>query len=531
MLDPAAAALLRSDCYIDGAWVGADRRFAVDDPATGETLAKVPDLGDDAVARAVDPAARAFPAWGARRAYHRYPCLAGLAARLPAETQRPHPHRRPPAPPPPPPAAARAFPAWRARSAYDRSACLAGMAARMRADEAGLAQLMTAENGKPLSESVGEVRYAASFLEWFAGEALRIYGETIPATRADQRIVVTREPIGPAALITPWNFPAAMLTRKLGPALAVGCTVVAKPAEETPLTTLALAAMAEAAGVPPGVFNVVTGDGARVGGRLVGDRRIRKVSFTGSTEVGRIIGRQCADGPKRVSLELGGNAPFLVFADADLDAAIAGALVAKYRNTGQSCVAANRFLIERAIGDEFTRRIAEASAKLVVGDGRAPGAQIGPLINGDAVAKVRRLCRDAIDRGARLVHGTIPIRDQDRLVAPIVIADVTGDMAIWHEEIFGPVVAIGGFDGEADAIERANDTDAGLVAYVWTRDGARQARVVAALEAGMVGVNEGLVSTAQAPFGGVKASGLGREGSRHGIDDYVDLKYVMQRIG
>ena len=473
---------LRSDCYVDGRWVGTDARFDVRDPSTDELLARVPDLPDAEVDRALE-------------------------------------------------AAARALPAWRDRSAYDRAAILAAMAARMKADERGLAQLCTAENGKPLSESQAEIRYAASFLDWFAGEAVRVYGETIPATRADQRITVTRAPVGPCALVTPWNFPAAMLTRKLGPALAVGCTVVCKPAEETPLTALALAAIAEAAGVPPGVLNVVTGDAARVGGRIVADARIRKVSFTGSTEVGRIIARACADAPKRVSLELGGNAPFVVFADADLDAAIAGALVAKYRNSGQSCVAANRFLVERAIADDFTARIARASAELVTGDGRAPGAQVGPLIDLRAVAKVRRLVADAIARGARLVQGAPPEPDR-RLVAPIVLDGVTRDMAIWREEIFGPVVAIAAFEdgGEAQAVALANDTDAGLVAYVWTRDLARAARVTAALEVGMVGVNEGLVSTAQAPFGGVKASGQGREGSRHGLDDYTELKYVMQRI-
>jgi succinate-semialdehyde dehydrogenase/glutarate-semialdehyde dehydrogenase len=480
MLDPAAAALLRTDCFVDGRWLPADARFDVRDPSTGELLGRVPDLPDADVDRALE-------------------------------------------------AAARALPAWRDRSAYDRAAVLQAIAARMKADERGLAQLITAENGKPLSEAIAEVRYAASFLDWFAGEAVRVYGETIPATRADQRITVTRGPIGPCALVTPWNFPAAMLTRKLGPALAVGCTVVCKPAEETPLTALALAAMAEAAGAPPGVVNVVTGDAARVGGRIVADPRIRKVSFTGSTEVGRIIARACADAPKRVSLELGGNAPFVVFADADLDATIAGALVAKYRNSGQSCVAANRFVVERAIADELAQRIARASEALVVADGRAPGAQIAPLIDGRAVAKVRRLVADAIARGARPVLGSPPEPDR-RLVAPIVLDGVTREMAIWREEIFGPVVAIARADDEAAAIAMANDTDAGLVAYVWTRDLARAARVTAALEVGMVGVNEGLVSTAQAPFGGIKASGQGREGSRHGLDDYTELKYVMQRL-
>jgi succinate-semialdehyde dehydrogenase/glutarate-semialdehyde dehydrogenase len=479
-LDPAARALVRSDCYIDGAWRASAARFAVRDPATDEVLADVPDLGPAAIDDAVA-------------------------------------------------AAARAWPAWRARSAYDRAAVLSGLAARMRAEQRALAALITAENGKPLAEAAGEVAYAASFLEWFAGEAVRVYGETIPATAAGQRIEVSRAPVGPCALITPWNFPAAMLTRKLGAALAVGCTVVCKPAEATPLTALALAGFAHDLGVPAGVINVVTGDGPRIGGQLVAAPGIRKVSFTGSTAVGRSIARACADGPRRVSLELGGNAPFVILDDADLDRALAGALVAKFRNAGQSCVAANRFIVARALGPAFTDRIAAAAAALIVADGRTPGAQLGPLIDRRAVAKVRRLVEDALARGARLVTGAVPAEGA-RFVAPIVLADVGPEMAVWREEIFGPVVAIRACADDDDAIAQANDTDAGLVGYVFGRDAARLRRVTAALEVGMVGVNEGLVSTAQAPFGGIKASGLGREGSRHGLDDYTDLKYVLERV-
>jgi succinate-semialdehyde dehydrogenase/glutarate-semialdehyde dehydrogenase len=405
------------------------------------------------------------------------------------------------------------------------------MAARMLADEARLAALCTAENGKPLTESAAEVRYAASFLEWFAAEGQRAYGETIPATSAAQRITVQREPIGPCALITPWNFPYAMLTRKLGPALAAGCTVVAKPAEQTPLGALALAAIAEEVGVPAGVFNVVpAADGARVGGTLIADPAIRKVSFTGSTEVGRIILRAAAADIKRVSLELGGNAPFLVFADADLEAAVAGALVAKFRNAGQTCVAANRFLVEAPIAAAFTARLVDAVRGLRAGRGAEPGVAIGPLIDDAAVAKVRGLVDDALAHGATLACGAAPT-GPGRVVAPIVLSGVTSAMALWHEEIFGPIVAIREVADEAEALALANDTAAGLVGYAYTRDAGRQLRIAEGLEVGMVGINEGLVSTAQAPFGGVKQSGLGREGSRHGLDDYTQLKYVASRVG
>jgi succinate-semialdehyde dehydrogenase/glutarate-semialdehyde dehydrogenase len=477
----AAAAWPPRDAYIDGAWRGSSARFAVRDPFDGALVAEVADSDDALVDEAVA-------------------------------------------------AAVRAFPAWRARAAGERGAMLAAMARAMLADEARLAELCVRENGKSMRDAIGEVKYAASFLHWFAGEAERLYGETIPGTSAAQRMVVVREPVGPCALITPWNFPYAMLTRKLGAALAAGCTVACKPAEQTPLGALAIAAIAHDAGVPRGVVNIVpAADGARAGGRLCAARAIRKISFTGSTEVGMKIARDAAGDLKRVSLELGGNAPFVVLADADLDAAVAGALVAKFRNTGQTCVAANRFVIEQPVAAEFQKRLVTAVAALKLGRGSEPGVELGPLIDDDAVAKVTRLVRDAIARGARVVHGAAP-DGKTRLVAPVVLADVTPEMQLWREEIFGPVIALRTARDEADAYALANDTDAGLIAYVYTRDGARQARAADALQAGMIGVNEGLVSAAQAPFGGVKHSGIGREGSRHGIEDYTSLKYVATRI-
>jgi succinate-semialdehyde dehydrogenase/glutarate-semialdehyde dehydrogenase len=472
---------MQTDAYIDGRFVPGANRFAVRDPFDDEVIAEVTDCDDAAIDAAVAAAARAFPPW-----------------------------RDTPAP--------------------ARGAILAGIASRMHADERVLAALCTRENGKPLSESVAEVRYAAAFLSWFAGEAERIYGETIPSARADQRLVVIREPVGPCALITPWNFPYAMLTRKLGAALAAGCSVVCKPAEQTPLSALALAEIAQDAGVPPGVVNVVpAANGARAGTRLMAARAIRKISFTGSTEVGRLVIRASAETIKRVSLELGGNAPFVVLADADLHAAVAGALVAKFRNTGQSCVAANRFIVEAPVGDAFTAAFTAAISKLRVGRGSEPNVDIGPVIDDAAARKVARLAADAIGHGARVVHGTPP-DGTSRLIAPLVLAGVTREMQLWREEIFGPLVAICTARDEADAFALANDTDCGLVAYVFTRDAARQARATGALQAGMVGVNEGLVSMAQAPFGGVKQSGYGREGSRHGLDDYLSYKYVATRV-
>lgn len=469
------------DAFIDGTWHGGPTRFAVRDPFDDSVIAEVTDCDDNAIDAAVA-------------------------------------------------AAARAFKTWRLRPGPERGKLLRQLGERMLADERRLADLCTRENGKALKESIAEVRYAASFLTWFAGEAERVYGETIPATNTGQRLTAIREPVGPCALITPWNFPYAMLTRKLGAALAAGCTVVAKPAEATPLGTLALAQLAEQIGLPAGVFNVVTSsNAARAGGRLLAAPAIRKISFTGSTEVGRLIMKNAADDLKRVSLELGGNAPFVVLADADLDAAVAGALVAKFRNTGQTCVAANRFIVEAPVADAFTQKLVGKIAKLVTGRGSDPATDIGPLIDDDAVAKVTRLVDDALARGATLLHGTRPT-GTSRLVAPLVLGGITRDMQLWREEIFGPVVPIRTAADEAEAIELANDTEYGLVAYVYTRDGARQQRAAEALEAGMVGVNEGLVSTAQAPFGGVKHSGMGREGSRHGIEDYTQLKYIATRI-
>jgi succinate-semialdehyde dehydrogenase / glutarate-semialdehyde dehydrogenase len=472
---------LARDAYVDGTWVVGARRFAVVDPYDGSVIAEVSDADDALVDGAIA-------------------------------------------------AAARAFPAWRDRPGPERGALLGKLGAAMLADEARLAGLCTRENGKPLAESVAEVRYAASFLTWFAGEAARIYGETIPATSAALRITVLREPVGPCALITPWNFPYAMLTRKLGAALAAGCTVVAKPAEQTPLCALALAELADGIGIPAGVINMVAGsDAPRIGARLIGSPAIRKLSFTGSTEVGRLLYRQCADDLKRLSLELGGNAPFVVLADADLDAAVAGARIAKFRNTGQSCVAANRFIVEAAIADAFTDRVVEMASRLVVGRGGDPGVELGPLIDDAAVAKVRRLVDDALGRGARCRLGSVD-QIRGRLMPPIVIDQVTPEMALWREEIFGPVIAIRTARDPDDALAQANDTEYGLVGYVFTRDARQQQRFAERLEAGMVGINEGLVSTAQAPFGGIKHSGLGREGSRHGLDDYTQLRYVAARV-
>ena len=470
------------DAFVDGGWVAGPRRFPVRDPFDDAIIADVTDSDEALVDAAVAAAARAFPGW----------------------KRRPGP---------------------------ERGKLLGQLAARMLSAERRLADLCTRENGKPLKESIAEVRYAASFLAWFAGEAERTYGETIPATNPTQRLTVIREPVGPCALITPWNFPYAMLTRKLGAALAAGCTVVAKPAAQTPVSALALAQLAETVGFPPGVINIVpSSQGGKIGGHLCAAPAIRKISFTGSTEVGMMLMKNAAADLKRVSLELGGNAPFVVLADADLDAAVAGALVAKFRNTGQSCVAANRFILEAPIAEAFTTKLCAAVARLTVGRGSDPDVDLGPLIDDAGVAKVKRLVDDAIARGSKVLVGSAPT-GTTRLVAPIVLSGVTPQMQLWREEIFGPVVALRTAADEAEAIAQANDTEYGLVAYVFTRDGARQHRVAEALDTGMVGINEGLVSTAQAPFGGVKHSGMGREGSRHGIEDYTNLKYLATRMG
>ncbi|HEY5926810.1 MAG TPA: NAD-dependent succinate-semialdehyde dehydrogenase [Kofleriaceae bacterium] len=469
------------DAFVDGAWHQGPGRFAVRDPFDDTVVAEVADSDDTLIDAAVA-------------------------------------------------AAAGAFPSWRRRPGGERGKLLGQLAARMLADERRLAELCTRENGKPLKESIAEVRYAASFYSWFAGEAERSYGETIPASNAAQRLVAIREPVGPCALITPWNFPYAMLARKLGAALAAGCTVVAKPAEQTPLGALAIAQLAEQIGIPAGVINVVpAADGARAGTRLVTSPGIRKISFTGSTEVGIAIMRGASDDLKRVSLELGGNAPFLVLADADLDAAVAGAMVAKFRNAGQTCVAANRFIVEAAVAETFTNKLCAAIAKLKLGRGSDPDVDVGPVIDDDAVVKISCIVADALTKGAKLLQGQPPT-GKTRLIQPVVLGDITRDMQLWREEIFGPVVPICVAKNESDALALANDTEFGLVAYAYTRDGARQTRVAEALEAGMVGINEGLVSTAQAPFGGIKHSGMGREGSRHGLDDYTQWKYIATRV-
>jgi succinate-semialdehyde dehydrogenase/glutarate-semialdehyde dehydrogenase len=470
------------DAYIDGAWRAGSRRFAVRDPFDDSLVAEVTDCDDALIDAAIA-------------------------------------------------AAARAFSSWRSQPAGERGKLLGQLAARMLADERELAELCTRENGKPLKESIAEVRYAASFYSWFGGEAERSYGETIPASHAGQRLLAIREPVGPCALITPWNFPYAMLARKLGAALAAGCTVVAKPAKQTPLSALAIARLAEQIGIPAGVINIVTASDAKhVGDRLLQSPNIRKVSFTGSTAVGISLMRAASDDLKRISLELGGNAPFLVLADADLDAAVAGAMVAKFRNTGQSCVAANRFIVDAAVVEPFTAKLCAAVATLKLGRGLDAGIDIGPVIDNAAASKIARLVDDALDKGASVLLGERP-NGRSRLIAPVVLTGITPEMQLWREEIFGPVIAIRVARNESDAIAQANDTEYGLVAYAFTRDGARQTRVAEALESGMVGINEGLVSTAQAPFGGIKHSGMGREGSRHGLDDYTQWKYIATRIG
>jgi succinate-semialdehyde dehydrogenase/glutarate-semialdehyde dehydrogenase len=389
-----------------------------------------------------------------------------------------------------------------------------------------LATIMTAEQGKPLAESKGEIAYAASFIEWFAEEGKRIYGDVIPTFRGDSRVMVLRQPVGVAAAITPWNFPAAMITRKLGPALAAGCTFVCKPAPQTPFSALALAELAQRAGVPAGVFNVVTGDAEQIGGELTRNPLVRKLSFTGSTAVGKKLIAQCADTVKMVSMELGGNAPFIVFDDADLDAAVQGAMASKYRNTGQTCVCANRIYVQSGVYEAFAAKLAEAVSALRVGDGLQGPTDQGPLIDQRAVAKVQAHIADALAHGARVACGGKPHALGGTFFEPTILLDVTAEMRIAREETFGPVAPLFRFETEADAIRMANDTEFGLAAYFYTRDLARSWRVQEALEYGLVGVNTGLMSTEVAPFGGMKESGLGREGSRYGIDEYTEMKYV-----
>ncbi|CAK0773979.1 succinate-semialdehyde dehydrogenase (NADP(+)) GabD [uncultured Gammaproteobacteria bacterium] len=474
------SALLRAQAYVAGAWIeAADRAvLRVADPADGMPLGSVPDLGAAETRRAIEAA---YAAW----------------------------------------------PMWRGLLAKERSQILRRWHGLILANQEDLAHLLSAEGGKPLAEARGEIAYGASFIEWFAEEAKRVYGEVIPHDRAGRRLVVVREPVGVVAAITPWNFPNAMITRKCAPALAVGCPVVIKPAEDTPLSALALAVLAEQAGFPPGVFNVVTtANPVVVGGELCANPLVRKLSFTGSTEVGRLLMRQCAPTLKKLSLELGGNAPFIVFDDADLDAAVAGAMVSKFRNSGQTCVCTNRFLVQDGIHDAFAERLAAAVAALKVGPGRAEGVQQGPLINAAGLAKVEELVGDAVGQGARVITGGGRHMLGGGFYTPTVLTGLTGAMRIAREEIFGPVAALFRFTDEAEALAQANATELGLAAYVYTRDLGRAWRVGEALEYGMVGINEGIISTEVAPFGGIKQSGFGREGSKFGIDDFVTVKYL-----
>ena len=415
---------------------------------------------------------------------------------------------------------------WSRKTAKERAVILRRFADLMIANTNDLAIIMTAEQGKPLAESKGEIAYAASFIEWFAEEGKRIYGDVIPTFRGDSRVMVLRQPVGVAAAITPWNFPAAMITRKLGPALAAGCTFVCKPAPQTPFSALALAELAQRAGVPAGVFNIVTGDAEQIGGELTRNPLVRKLSFTGSTAVGKKLIAQCADTVKKVSMELGGNAPFIVFDDADLDAAVQGAMASKYRNTGQTCVCANRIYVQSGVYEAFAAKLAEAVSALRVGDGLQGPTDQGPLIDQRAVAKVQAHIADALAHGARVACGGKPHALGGTFFEPTILLDVTAEMRIAREETFGPVAPLFRFETEADAIRMANDTEFGLAAYFYTRDLARSWRVQEALEYGLVGVNTGLMSTEVAPFGGMKESGLGREGSRYGIDEYTEMKYV-----
>lgn len=471
--------LLRQQCFINGQWTNADLGTSIEvtNPATGEVLGTVPNGGASETQRAIAAAKAAFPAWAATTAKARGKLLRRLADLM-------------------------------IENADD------------------LAKLMTAEQGKPLAEARGEVVYAASFYEWFAEEGRRMYGDVIPSSQPDKRIVVLRQPVGVVGAITPWNFPAAMITRKAGAALAAGCTFVVKPAESTPFSALAQAELAARAGFPPGVFNVITGAARAIGAELTSNPTVAKITFTGSTEVGRLLMAQCAPTIKKVSLELGGNAPFIVFDDADLDAAVAGAMASKYRNTGQTCVCANRLLVQDGIHDEFVKKLVEATRKMRVGNGLAGPTEQGPLIDQDAVEKVEKHIADALSKGAQLALGGKRHALGGTFFEPTILTGVTPAMAVAREETFGPVAPIFRFSTEAEAIQMANDTEFGLAAYFFTRDVTRSWRVTEALEYGIVGLNTGIISTDEAPFGGWKQSGTGREGSKYGIQDYTELKYL-----
>lgn len=423
-------------------------------------------------------------------------------------------------------AANQALPAWRALTAKERATILRRWFDLMMANQDDLAKLMTLEQGKPLAEAKGEIAYAASFIEWFAEEGKRIYGDTIPGHQADKRLIVIKQPIGVTAAITPWNFPAAMITRKAGPALAAGCTMVLKPASQTPFSALALAELAKRAGIPDGVFNVVTGSACEVGNELTGNPLVRKLSFTGSTEIGRQLMQQCAKDIKKVSLELGGNAPFIVFDDADLDKAVDGALASKFRNAGQTCVCANRLYVQDGVYDAFAKKLQAAVEKLTLGDGLAQGVTTGPLIDEKAVAKVKEHIEDALSKGARIITGGQPHELGGNFFQPTILVDVPASAKVAKEETFGPLAPLFRFKDEADVVAQANDTEFGLAAYFYARDLSRVFRVGEALEYGIVGINTGIISNEVAPFGGIKASGLGREGSKYGIEDYLEIKYM-----
>ncbi|MFL5258695.1 MAG: NAD-dependent succinate-semialdehyde dehydrogenase [Hyphomicrobiales bacterium] len=468
--------LLKDKCYIDGKWVGGDQTIEVANPATADVIISVPRLGRALTARAIEAAARAQKTWGAK-------------------------------------------------TAKERSVILRKWFSLMMENQEDLAQIMTAEQGKAIAESRGEIAYGASFVEFFAEEAKRLYGETIPSPWPSSRIVVIRQPVGVVAAITPWNFPNAMITRKAGPALAAGCSFVCKPASETPLSALALAELAERAGIPAGVFNVLTGAAREIGEELTSNPLVRCLTFTGSTAIGKLLMQQCASTVKKLGLELGGNAPFIVFDDADLDAAVAGAMASKYRNAGQTCVCANRILVQDGIYDRFAEKLAAAVKSLKVGNGAEQGVTTGPLINAAAVQKVREHIDDALAKGAKVVVGGKSLGGN--FFEPTLLRDVNTEMLVTREETFGPVAPLFRFKTEEEAIQMANDTEFGLACYFYTRDLGRVWRVGEALEYGIVGINEGIISTEVAPFGGVKESGIGREGSRHGVEEFTEIKYML----
>ena len=471
--------LFRQQCYIDGKWVDADSRatISVNNPADNSTLGTVPKMGAAETRRAIE-------------------------------------------------AADRALPAWRARTAKERANILRKWFNLMMENQEDLAQLMTAEQGKPLTESRGEIAYSGSFIEWFAEEGKRIYGDTIPSHGVDKRIVVLKQPIGVCVAITPWNFPSAMLTRKAGPALAAGCTMVLKPASQTPYSALALCELAERAGVPKGVLSCVTGSATEIGAEMTSSPIVRKLSFTGSTEIGKVLMAQCAGTVKKLSLELGGNAPFIVFDDADLDQAVKGAIASKYRNAGQTCVCANRILVQDGVYDAFARKLADSVSSMKVGPGTETGTVIGPLIDMKAVEKVEDHIGDAVKKGAKVVVGGKRHALGGSFFQPTVLTEVNTQMKVTREETFGPVAPLFRFTTDEQAIEMANDTVYGLAAYFYSRDIGRIWRAAEALEYGIVGINEGIISTEIAPFGGVKESGIGREGSKYGIEEYLEVKYL-----